>query len=652
MSMKNLGILLIASSVMLSACGSRTDESVSDGIGQIDGNGNPIDPNSPSLGAALPDTLDVRIVSDVNSIETGGTEVANITAYVLDEDNNAISGQAITFRSSGGVLQNVDGTTNENGEASAVLRLLQDFRRQDITVTAQADTFSAEVLIAATGSELTVSGPDQVAFGSDVELNITLIAGDEEAISNQEITIVSAAGNLITPSTVTTDPDGRATVVVNSDNGSDTISVQALDGTVEKTHGFVLTENLLSFPLSTYNAELPVALSNDIEVTWTRNNQPVVGELLRFSITAGQITSASTVLTDSEGQATITITSSSAGSAEINVQGINDLAANTKLDVEFVAINPATLTLSGSPTRVDTAGTSEIKARVVDVNGNPVKNRSVNFTSADLRGGQLSPASATTDSDGLARVYFTAGNNPTEIDDIEIVAEVVGTAINDNLPMTVVKRVLNITIGTSNEILVKPLGTQYAMPFIVQVADGSGKPLEAAQVELSIRPIWYGKGHMTLASANGIEFADALDPNAWVATHWRRAASSINCVSEDVNGNRVLDAGEDINGNGTLDPQDPSALTAVDGGDYATINGGVLETDKNGSGFFELLYPASNSDWGRVEITARAQDLGAEAEDSFVTTLRLPGSESNDVINEPANAFSPYGLVPDCTTTN
>jgi len=118
MSMKNLGILLIASSVLLSACGSRTDGSGSDGTGQVDGNGNPIDPNSPSLGAALPDTLDVRIVSDVNSIETGGTEVANITAYVLDEDNNAISGQAITFRSSGGVLQNVDGTTNENGEAS------------------------------------------------------------------------------------------------------------------------------------------------------------------------------------------------------------------------------------------------------------------------------------------------------------------------------------------------------------------------------------------------------------------------------------------------------------------------------------------------------------------------------------------------------
>jgi len=136
----------------------------------------------------------------------------------------------------------------------------------------------------------------------------------------------------------------------------------------------------------------------------------------------------------------------------------------------------------------------------------------------------LSPASATTDSDGLARVYFTAGNAPTEVDDVEIVAEVVGTSINDSLNMTVVKRVLNITIGTSNDILIKPLGTQYAMPFIVQVADGSGKPLEAAEVELSIRPIWYSKGWMLLVDEAGVEYADALDPADWAADHWSRSS--------------------------------------------------------------------------------------------------------------------------------
>lgn len=651
MNMNKLGIFLIASAVMLSACGQRTDDTVTGGTGQVDANGNPIDPSSPSLGAALPDLLDIRIISDVNSLDTGGIEVANITAYVLDEDNNAVSGEAVTFRSTGGVLQDVDTETDENGEAKAVLKLLQDFRQQDITVTAQAGTYTADVLVAATGSELSVSGPDQVAFGDNVELNITLIAGDEEPISNQEVTVVSAAGNIITPATVVTDPDGRATVVVASDNGSDTISVQALDGTVDATHRFVLTENLLSFPASTYDAELPVALFNDIEVTWTRNDQPVVGEDLRFSTTAGQIISSSVVTTDLQGKASVTITSSSAGSAEINVEGVNDTAASTKLDVEFVAVNPATLTLSGSPTRVATTGTSELKALVVDINGNPVKNMNVNFTSADLKGGQLSPASAVTDSDGIARVFFTAGNSPSEIDDIEVVAEVVGTNIEDKLLMTVVKRVLNITIGTSNKIEINSLSTQYSIPFVVQVADGSGRPLEAAQVELSVRPIYYRKGYMTLVDKNGLTFADAIDPANWQAKSWVVAASSVTCLSEDSNGNRVLDTGEDNNGNGTLDPQDPSALTAIEG-EATTISGGVLETDKNGSGSFQLLYPASNSEWSRVEIMARAQDLGAEAEVSFETHLRMPSSEANDVDNQPANAYSPYGVAPDCTSTN
>ena len=651
MNMNKFGIFLIASAVMLSACGQRTEDLATGGTGQVDANGNPVDPNSPSLGAALPDILDLRVISDVSSLNTGSIDEATITAYVLDEDNNTVTGEAVSFRSTGGALHIIDTETNENGEAKATLSLLQEFREQDIVVTAEAGTYVAELTIAATGTELAVSGPDKVAFGDDVELSITLIAGDEEPISNQEITFVSAAGNTVTPETVVTDLDGRASVVVGTSNGSDTITVQALDSTVVKTHRFDLTENLLSFPASTYNAELPVSLFNDIEVTWTRSGQPVVGEPLQFSTTAGQIISSSVVTTDIQGKATFTITSSSAGEAEVNVIGVNDASASTRLDVEFVAVMPDTLTLSGSPTRVDTAGTSELKALVVDVNGNPVKNVSVDFTSADLKGGQLSPASTMTDSDGIARIYFTAGNTPTEIDDIEVVAEVSGADVRDKLFMTVVKRVLNISMGTSGDIDVKPLGTQYANTFSVTVTDGSGNTLEAAEVELSVRPIWYGKGFMTLVDENGVTRANAPDPDDWTANRWVGHSSSVVCASEDVNGNRVLDADEDNNENGVLDPQDPAALTAVEGG-YATIVGGVLETDQNGSGHFQLLYPASNAQWARVVVTARAQDLGAEAEVSMPITLRMPTSEAEDTSNLPANAYSPYGTDSDCTSTN
>ena len=651
MNMNKLGIFLIASAVLLSACGQRSEELAVDGIGQVDANGNPIDPDSPSLGAALPDILDVRVISDVSNLDTGSIDVATITAYVLDEDNNSVSGEAVKFRSTGGALLSIDTETNENGEAQATLSLLQEFREQDIIVTVEAGTFSDDVLISATGTDLTVSGPDKVAFGGDVELNITLIAGDEEPISNQEVTFISAAGNTVTPSEAVTDLDGRVNVVVDTANGSDTITVQALDGTVVKTHSFELTENLLSFPASTFDAELPVSLFNDIEVTWTRSGQAVVGESLQFLTTAGQIISSSVVTTDIEGKATITITSSSAGSAEITVQGVNDSSAIASLNVEFIAVNPETISLTGSPTRVDTTGTSELRALIVDINGNPVKNMNVNFTSADLMGGQLSPASAVTDSQGIARTFFTAGNSPSETDDIEVVAEVAGTTIQDKLLMTVVKRVLNITLGTSGDIEIRPLGTQYANTFSATVTDGSGNTLEGAEVELSVQPIWYGKGFMTLVDEDGVERENSPDVDTWSADRWVKDSISVICGSEDTNGNRVLDTGEDNNFNGALDPQDPAALTAV-AGDFATIVGGVLETDEDGTGHFQLLYPASNAEWARVVVTARAQDLGAEAVASLPITLRMPSSEAFDTINQPANAFSPYGIEADCTTTN
>ena len=107
MNMNKLGIFLIASAVLLSACGQRSEELAVDGIGQVDANGNPIDPDSPSLGAALPDILDVRVISDVSNLDTGSIDVATITAYVLDEDNNSVSGEAVKFRSTGGALLSI-----------------------------------------------------------------------------------------------------------------------------------------------------------------------------------------------------------------------------------------------------------------------------------------------------------------------------------------------------------------------------------------------------------------------------------------------------------------------------------------------------------------------------------------------------------------
>lgn len=651
MDKKLLGILLVTGTIALSACGQRSDGTESDVQTTFGANGQPTDgtPGEPVIGAATPDVipsmLNLTVISDANSISTGGTDVANLVALVTDADRNAVAAQNVTFSSTGGVLQNVSGSTDENGEARATLRLPQDFQNQDIVITVSAETFIDTIQITADGSNLEVSGPDTLVLGDRAELVMRLTAGNGEPISNQLVAVTSTAGNSIVPAVATTDPDGRVTVSVGTENSNDTIQVSALNGTVRQSHSFEVAEDVLQFADGVRNAELPVAQENSIVVTWTSQGVPVVGQDLRFSTTAGEIVGSSTVRSDLAGRGTIRLSSGSAGPAKITVEAANTGVPNTSIDVEFVATVPGKVEIDASSTRVNTNETSTIMALVTDVNGNPVKNQIVDFTSADLKGGQLNPASSKSNSTGIASVTFTAGENATQIDDITIGARVKSTSISDDLQLTVAKRALNVTIGTSNEVIIKPLGTQYGMPLIVQVSDGSGNPLQDATVKLSIRPLSYGKGEMTLVNDAGLPFDTLIDN--WSADSWAIDRSAIVCLSEDENGNRILDADgsvtEDFNGNGSLDPQDPASLAAVSEPGFATLSGGSLSTDNNGSGFFEMIYPASNSLWAFVEITARAEALGAEANDSFRTTLLLPTTEANDDESFPANRFSPYG---------
>jgi len=650
MDKRILGVLLLASSVLLAACGPRDEDgTTTDSSGQpdysVDGDvvtDSGTDDNS--------NELSLRVLSNVNSINTGGTDVANITALVTDADNNALADTAVSFSSTGGVLQSISGSTDENGEASATLKLPQDFQNRDIVVTVSSGGADAEVMVTALGSTLEVTGPDTLVLGDKAELVLSLIAGNGEPISNQVIEVTSSVGNTIEPAVAVTDSDGRVSILVGSDNSDDKIRISALNSTVTATHSFEVAEDVLRFASNTDGAELPVSTTNRIVVYWSSQDAVVSGQELRFSTTAGEIVGDSTIETDATGKATVRIRSSSAGPATITVEGADEGTPKTSVDVEFVATEPSIVSIDATTTRVHATEASTLMAVVTDDNGNPVKNQTVDFTSVDLKGGQLNPASAKTNSSGVASVAFTAGANATELDDIVIEARVKGSDMYDELSLTVVERALNVTIGTSNEINIKPLGTQYALPFIVQVADGSGTPLENATVELSIRPIRYTKGYMVLVNEGGFEYEPEIEN--WSAHHWAMWSYSLDCDSEDENGNRLLDAGEDNNNNGSLDPQDPAALAAIDDEDYATISGGSVTTDKNGSGYFEMLYPASNSLWSYVEITARAEALGAEADDSFRTSLPLPTIEITADDELPANHISPYGTELDCTNTN
>ncbi|MFK7861910.1 MAG: Ig-like domain-containing protein [Granulosicoccus sp.] len=651
--MKNthLTVLLVVSALLLNACGARTEGDVTGGQPVFNANGELIsggDGSIPVLGEANPlNELKLTVISDVNSIATGGTDIATITALVTNLNNNAVADTIVTFKSTGGVLQNISPMTDENGEATATLKLPQDFQNQNILVSVVAGDFESSVKVTAAGSTLEVTGPDNLVAGDTAELVARLTAGNGEPIANQIVTASSAAGNTITPAELTTDSDGQVGISVGSENSSDTVQVSALNNSVNASHSFDVVEDLLSFVNTVEGAEMLVGRETLVSVRWISQGLPVVNQSLTFSITAGRVETPSTVMTDNEGNVTVRVSSDSAGPAKITVEATNGGSPKTDIDVEFVATTPATVTIDASSSLVNINETSTVTALVKDHLGNPVKNSEVNFAGLDLKGGQLNPASAVTNSAGIASVTFTAGARASQTDEIVIRAKVKGMEIEDSLELTVFRRALNITLGSSNDINVKPLSTQYAMPLVVQVADGSGSPLENATVSVSIRPLNYRKGWLEQVDENGLNRLEALNAGEeFDAEIWDFANGYIDCPAEDLDGDRFLDTtsepGEDINNNGSLDPQDPASLAAVEG-DYATLSGGSLRTDANGSGFFELLYPASYAGWARVEITARAEALGSEATDSFRVQLLMRAEEIQNLDLLPDNANSPYG---------
>lgn len=650
--MKNLKItaLLVAGSVALSACGQRSDDA--------------------GLSGSSNESTTVRVLSDVASLPTGSSDTATISVLVTDSDNNAISGTDVSFSSNAGVLQDISTVTSANGSATATLNLEQDFENQDLIVTVTSDGSTGQAMVAATGSALNVTGASSLIGGQFADISATLVSGGGDPIANEVVTVSSSSGNTITPSSHITDSKGAILFTVSSENSSDTITLSALDDTVSATHSFEVVSDLLSFSNVSEGTELdvgsdPSVVFNAVTVNWLNQGVAIAGENLNFSITAGSIVGASTVLTNVNGDATISVISDSAGPATISVESAADSSIRAEIDVEFVATEPSSVAVSASSTLVDVGGTSTISAIVKDELGNPVKNSEVSFSSADLMGGQLSPASAITNSSGVASVTFTAGENPSPQDAVAIMASVSGTDFTDTLTLTVFEQQLNLTMGSSNEILVSELANQYSLQFVVQVSDGSGQPLEGVTVSASVKPTHYRKGMLEVNEAGEV---------------WVWADGFIECPSEDFNGDRIIGmvengAGEmiseDFNNNGSLDPQDPASLVAVDDAEtYATLSGGYLETDSTGSGFFNLLYPASNAQWADVEITVRAEALDTESSVTYATGLATSADVATDVDSSPANRLSPYGtdvtgggsagltIAPDvsvpagCTTSN
>jgi len=372
------------------------------------------------------------------------------------------------------------------------------------------------------------------------------------------------------------------------------------------------------------NSNLVVNTANVVKIRYRLNGAGVAGQTVAFSSTRGTVTPASAD-TDANGEATVSVSSTTAGPATFSAQVGT---ARTTLSAAFVATTPATVFLQANPSAVfpnapgSSANQSALSATVRDAVGNPVAGQVVNFTAiADPSNGSITPGSVTTDTNGIALAQFVPGALTTPANGVVLSAAVPGTVISSTASLTVNGSALFISIGMSNDLTVVDRNT-YAKSFSVYVTDANGAPVANRAVTLSVYPTYYRKGTLQF-----------VDPGPWVYS----PSSPTVCANEDVNRNGILDPGEDRDGNGALTPGLPVVLGPA-----------ALTTDANGYGTFQLSYGKNFAYWLSTQITAKASVNGTESSKSINYDLAMLADDANSP-SSPANQVSPFGYTTACT---
>ncbi|MEO0974350.1 MAG: Ig-like domain-containing protein, partial [Pseudomonadota bacterium] len=464
----SIGLLLI-SALFVGACSSDGTLVSEAPIGGTEETG--------ETGEVVPVLSDVSVIASSNVLQSDGALPVDITARVVDENNNAVPGITVEFSTDSGVLVVSQSATDAEGRAIASLSTEEDPTNRTISVTAEALSgdglmLSSTVQVEVIGTELApLSGPSSLVLGAQGTYTAVLLNANDNGIAGVPLTITSALGNTIALNNTATDVDGRVEFTLSAQvGGDDQITVSGLG--ISSTTGVSISSDSFAFitpaPLNNPNAvrEIPLNTPQPLEVLWTTAGNEVVGQPIQFSTTRGVIMNTGQVLTDGNGIAGNSVMAADAGRATITASNPGG-GPSTQLTFEFVATVPDTIEVQADPFNVGPNEQSAITAVVRDPAGNLVKNQIVIFELSDETGGVLTVGTAITDSQGRAQTFYQASASTSANEGVTVAATVQGSAVTDSVSITVARREVFFSFGTGNT-LEEPTPASYSLPFIVQ----------------------------------------------------------------------------------------------------------------------------------------------------------------------------------------
>jgi fibronectin type 3 domain-containing protein len=609
----------------------------------LDAAGNESNPTGqlcvPTLPAPQPASIELLVSSP--QLNSDGASTVALTAVVKDSANRVLSGQKVDFTADSGTLVVTSDTTDNTGSAKATLGTGGNPANRTINLTAATGSLTSANAVSVAGTTLAISGLSSLSLGSQTDLTIFLSNSAGTGVADKTVTVTSDKGNAITLLTPKTNASGQLVARVNATvSGDDVITASAI-GAI-KTFALTVSPSVLTITAPALNTEVPIATNRAFSVLLTNGGVPVAGATINFLTSRGAVSSA-TALTAANGTASVNVSSTTPGKADLTAFVTN--GASAKTSIEFVATTPAKMKLTPDPVSIGTnasGATTEkslITATVRDANDNLVKNQVVNFSlTSDVSGGYLSPATATTDSSGTASVYYIAGASSTGVDGVKISAAVTGyPGVIANTTLTVGNKAVFIKLGSAPKIN-SPSDLLYRQDYLALVTSSTGTAIPGVTVTATLIPQYYMKGYYIVSGTK------------WQQVPTLVASSSTRpdvpaCANEDgithnplYDYNGLLDTGEDQNNNAKLDPGNIASVTAT-------------VTDSNGFSTVSITYARDYAYWANVRLVVRATVEGDNNTDAVEFDLPGAAADFKDVAVAPPGFVSPFGVSTSCFDT-
>ena len=565
-----------------------------------------------------------------------------VTALVKSADNTAVADAPISVSADSGFLAVGAIKTDASGKASAVLGTGGSRLNRAIKVSARAGSQSASAVVTVVGTRLSMSGPSHLTLGESAELVATLVDSANRPIGGETVTATVKNGNLLSNASAVSDARGQVRMrLQGAQRGDEQVTVSALGASVAKPLT-VSGSELVLLPSVTVSAggmetlkEIAVgscspldgrylaAQSGTVSLSASRGTlfqdaactQPLTGSL---AIAGGNMTRVY-IRSDNAGVSTVDAVMPGTAAASTRIEFIAPLAASAKVNLQ------TDLAVIGSGER------SILIAVVRDGTpaNNLVKGAQVQFSIvSDPSGGNLlSPFTAVTGSDGVARATFVAGPADGGKDGTVLQARLTalpGTAAST--AVTVNRKALSIQFGTGNQLLeYSPSVLQ--KEFSVFVSDSAGSPVKDVAISVAAWPTTYRKGKYDWLSHT----KSTLEPGTWELEY-----PVTECDNEDVSRRGLYDRAFDHNGNGVLEPGIP--LSVVSSG----------KTDASGMATVSLRYPRDRANWVRVELTVTGTVAGTESRARNAFWLSALAKDLERYAIRPPGFESPYGVALSC----